>query len=64
MILAQDSVINVRRRAGPDEDWDLLTRVGEEITDAVVEGSDRYDGEERVGWIVERVKEIEARHRG
>ena len=63
-ILAQDSVINVRRRADPDEDWNLLTRVGEEITDAVVEGSDRYDGEQRVGWIVERVKEIEARHRG
>ena len=63
-ILAQDSVINVRRRADPDEDWDLLTRVGEEITDVVVEGSNRYDGEERVGWIVERVKEIETRHRG
>ena len=63
-VLAQDSVINVKRRTDADEDWDLLTTVGEEITDVVIEGSDRFDGDERVDWIVARIKEIEAKYRG
>ena len=63
-ILAQDSVINVNRRADADEDWDLLTKAGEEITEVVIEGSDRFDDDERVDWIVARIKEIEAKYRG
>ena len=57
-------MINVKRRTDADEDWDLLTTVGEEITDVVIEGSDRFDGDERVDWIVARIKEIEAKYRG
>jgi len=63
-ILAQDSVINVKRRSDEDQDWGFLTAVGEEITDAVIEGSDRFDSDERVDWIVARIKEIEDKHRG
>ena len=32
--------------------------------DAVIEGSDRFDSDERVDWIVARIKEIEDKHRG
>ena len=56
-------MINVRRRADSDEDWDLLTKVGEEIADAVIEGSARYDGDERVDRIVGDIKKIEAKYR-
>ena len=63
-ILAQDSVINVKRRSGPGEDWALLTEVGEKITDAVVEGGEQYEGAERDDYVIGRIKEIENKYRG
>ena len=63
-ILSQDSVLNVRERPDADEDWALLGEVGDRITDVVIEGSERFAGPERDAWIVERIRRIEAEHRG
>ena len=63
-ILSQDSVLNIKERPDPDEDWELLGTVGEKITEVVIEGSGKFVGPERDDWIIERIKKIEAEYRG
>ena len=63
-ILSQDSVLNIKERPDPDEDWELLGTVGEKITEVVIEGSGKFVGQERDDWIIERIKKIEAEYRG
>ena len=62
-ILSQDSVININKRSDADEDWAILGTVGEKITEVVIEGSDKFIGEERDDYIITRIKEIEATYR-